>query len=222
MPPSHVPSEPLQIALGALNGELHKRLLEPGLVSVAQWNEHIAPRFKAVVDVILGSKVHARSYRVHESLYPPVSKPPRPASARSLVPIKVRPMLVSGMLATDERGPIILINSEEDPKQQVITLWHETLHLLGLKDESLVEECAVALAEACPDVLRKLAHNINVPDSNAPVPASRSTIIRECCAALDMLYERGPDRGELAWRQAWGSGVLDAAELLGKKAAEGS
>lgn len=74
--PSHVPAEPLEIAVGTLNGELHKRLLEPGLVTVEQWNEHIAPRFKAVADVILGSSVHARSYRVHESSYPPVGESP--------------------------------------------------------------------------------------------------------------------------------------------------
>lgn len=87
-------------------------------------------------------------------------------SGRATIRIEVRPLLVRGMLATDERGPVLLINSEEaDPKEQVTTLWHETLHLLGLTDEFLVEEYALRLADACPDILRRLAHKINVTDS---------------------------------------------------------
>lgn len=92
-----------------------------------------------------------------------------PSARRATVPLKMRPMLVRGMLATDEHGPMILINSEEsDPKEQVISLWHETLHLLGMTDEFLTEEYALRLADACPDILRRLANNINVPDGAAP------------------------------------------------------
>lgn len=87
---------------------------------------------------------------------------------RATVPIKVRPMLIHGQLATDEHGPVILIDSEQDEREQVVTLWHETLHLLGMTDETRVEEFAYRLADACPTVLRSLASNINVPTAAAP------------------------------------------------------
>ena len=57
-------------ALAKLNNALHAQCLETGLVTVAQWNEHIAPRLKAMADLIEGSPIHARTFRVHESLYP--------------------------------------------------------------------------------------------------------------------------------------------------------
>lgn len=85
--------------------------------------------------------------------------------ARSHVPIKVRPMLVSGMLAKDERGPVILLDSEQSPEEQVRTFWHEILHLVGIVDEVQAEELAMVLAGTCPTILRKVCHNINVPDS---------------------------------------------------------
>jgi Zn-dependent peptidase ImmA (M78 family) len=110
------------------------------------------------------------------------------------VPLKVRPMLVSGMLAKDDHGPVILINSEDDPKEQVRSLWHETLHLLGLTDEFLVEEYAMALADAVPGILRKLAHNINVPDANAPASASGLRELAERCRPAVAAYLRARDR----------------------------
>lgn len=85
-------------------------------------------------------------------------------SSRIPIPIVVRPMLVQGQLATDAGGPLILINSEEEPPhEQVVTLFHEVLHLLGMTDEFLCDEYAMKLADAAPDILRRLAHNINVP-----------------------------------------------------------
>jgi hypothetical protein len=83
---------------------------------------------------------------------------------RPTVPIKkVRPLLVNGVLATDDHGPLILIDSEQPELEQVITLWHETLHLLGMTDEVKVEQLARRLlAAACPEILRELAHRINV------------------------------------------------------------
>jgi Zn-dependent peptidase ImmA (M78 family) len=87
--------------------------------------------------------------------------------SRAVVPLKVRPMLVSGMLATDGQGPVILINSEQEEREQVIALWHETLHLLGLPEGDLVETAARQLADAFPSVLRALAHNINAPNDGA-------------------------------------------------------
>lgn len=95
-------------------------------------------------------------------------EPVRSTTTRATIPLKVRPLLVSGMLALDAEGPVIVIDSEQDPKEQVIALWHEVLHLLGLTDEFLADEMAMALAGAAPDVLRRLAHNINVPGSGAP------------------------------------------------------
>lgn len=89
-----------------------------------------------------------------------------PVSARRThVPIKVRPMLVSGILATNVDGPMILIDSEQDEHQQVVALWHETLHLLGLTDEFLVDEYAMRLAETYPDILKHLKDRINVPEA---------------------------------------------------------
>jgi hypothetical protein len=65
-----------------------------------------------------------------------------------------RPLLVSGMLAyTDSRGEAIIIDSEQEPAEQIIALWHETLHLLGLKNEDQVEAMAQRLANACPEIL---------------------------------------------------------------------
>jgi hypothetical protein len=100
------------------------------------------------------------------ALWALVDGPQSAIAARMQIPLRVRPLLVQGMLAYDERGPLILINSEEnDPMEQVRTLWHEVLHLIGMTDEFLCDEYAMRLADAAPDILRRLAHNINVPDS---------------------------------------------------------
>jgi hypothetical protein len=91
------------------------------------------------------------------------------SAKRATVPIKVLPMLVNGQLATDEHGPVILIDSEQGEYEQVVTLWHEVLHLLGMTDEGAVERIAARLAHACDTVLRGLSSNINVPNSAAPL-----------------------------------------------------
>lgn len=65
-----------------------------------------------------------------------------------------RPLLVSGMLAKGDGGDTyILVDDEQPESEQVIALWHETLHLLGLKDEAQVEAFAQLLARACPGIL---------------------------------------------------------------------
>jgi hypothetical protein len=77
------------------------------------------------------------------------------------VRVLIRPLLVQGMLGTEEtpegRMPVILIAENQTPEEQVITFWHEMLHLaLGLPgphDETWVETNAKALAAACPDIL---------------------------------------------------------------------
>jgi hypothetical protein len=84
-------------------------------------------------------------------------------------------MLVNGQLATDEHGPVILIDSEQEEYEQVVTLWHEVLHLLGMTDEGAVERIAARLAHACDTVLRDLSSNINVPNSAAPLSAKQDT-----------------------------------------------
>lgn len=138
MQPQNVPAEPLEIAFGTLNGELHKRLLEPGLVTVEQWNEHFAPRFKAVADVILGSSVHARSYRVHESSYPPVGESPWIPVGRRLPthPYTVFAVIVaSAHFQCDEDDPMVdaatyfpdekawHINHGDDDVLVTVSLW---------------------------------------------------------------------------------------------------
>ena len=64
-------------------------------------------------------------------------------------------MLISGMLATvpADRVDVILIDSEQPEAEQLVALWHETLHLLGLTDEDQVEAMAQRLAKACPEIL---------------------------------------------------------------------
>ncbi len=65
-----------------------------------------------------------------------------------------RPLLTSGMYATGDRGAVyLLVDSEQPESEQVIALWHETLHLLGLKDEHRVEALAQKLAAACREIL---------------------------------------------------------------------
>lgn len=83
------------------------------------------------------------------------------------VRIRIRPLLVSGQLAVDADGPLILIDSEQPEHEQVVALWHETLHLLGLTDEKQVEAFALELAKSCPTILLALAPRINVPESDA-------------------------------------------------------
>lgn len=81
------------------------------------------------------------------------------------VRIIVRPLLTRGMLAADGnqliKRPVIIIDSEQTEEEQVISLWHETLHLLGLTNEAEVEAIAKELAKAYPAILRRLAPLLN-------------------------------------------------------------
>ncbi len=82
------------------------------------------------------------------------------------IEILFRPLLVSGSLATKDNTTLfsstllIMINDEQPRDQQVVALWHETVHLLlmaaGIEaphDEAWVEETARKLAKACPEIL---------------------------------------------------------------------
>lgn len=74
---------------------------------------------------------------------------------RATVVVMLRPLLVEAMLATSisDQRTYILIDSEQSPDQQNLSLWHEILHLLGMEDEALVEEIAGRLHRASPDAL---------------------------------------------------------------------
>lgn len=67
--------------------------------------------------------------------------------------VEFRPLLVNGMLATEPKGRVILIDSEQSQQEQAISLYHEMLHLIGLKDEEKVEDMAQQLAEAVPWII---------------------------------------------------------------------
>lgn len=92
----------------------------------------------------------------------------RAAKPEPRIRLLVRPMLVSGQLATDPKGLLILVDSEQPEHEQVASLWHETLHALGLTDEVQVEAIARDLAEACPTILRALAPIINLSRTDSP------------------------------------------------------
>lgn len=74
-----------------------------------------------------------------------------------MIRVLFRPLLVSGAVGTIDgkagAGIVILIDSEQPEPEQLVALWHETLHLLGLKDEHQVEALALKLAAACPEIL---------------------------------------------------------------------
>ena len=64
-----------------------------------------------------------------------------------------RPLLTSGMLATAHDDVVILIDSEQDARQQSIAFWHEVVHLLvGAADEAAIDAVAERLATAVPDL----------------------------------------------------------------------
>ena len=64
-----VPTEPLQKALSDMTRELLTLLLAERRISVAEWNERVAPLLKAVSDVVEGTPIHARTYRQHASMW---------------------------------------------------------------------------------------------------------------------------------------------------------
>lgn len=70
-----------------------------------------------------------------------------------MIEIRVRPMLVSGMLASTGMRPVILIDSEQPRAQQTLALWHEAMHLLGIRDDAVAEDLARRLAAAVPEIL---------------------------------------------------------------------
>ena len=68
--------------------------------------------------------------------------------------ILFRPLLTSGMIGKGDAGNLyILIDSEQSEAEQCIAVWHETLHLLGLRDEDQIEAMAQRLTQACPEIL---------------------------------------------------------------------
>jgi hypothetical protein len=81
------------------------------------------------------------------------------SAAAGKLRIVFRPLLVQGMLASDDVGPLIFISADDTPEEQVVTLWHETVHLLlqaaghTTHDEQVVESIAHRLAAACPEIL---------------------------------------------------------------------
>lgn len=90
---------------------------------------------------------------------------------RTQFPLKIifRPMLIPATFAFQDNTTmfttqlVFMINSEQSPEEQTISLWHESLHLLlraagklPPHDEQWVEERAKALAKACPDLLEKM------------------------------------------------------------------
>ena len=55
-------------ALGSLNNTLRRELVESGYMSIKEWNEKIAPALMGVVSGMIGSRVHARTFRLHPSV----------------------------------------------------------------------------------------------------------------------------------------------------------
>lgn len=47
-----------------LTATLHEQLIDTSLVTVAQWNKHIAPRLSALSMAVEGVSVTARTYRI--------------------------------------------------------------------------------------------------------------------------------------------------------------
>lgn len=70
-----------------------------------------------------------------------------------------RPLVVSGMLATDDAGWVILVDNEQSREEQTIAFCHELVHTALLAsgqhvhDEAVVDDLASRMARACPDLL---------------------------------------------------------------------
>lgn len=87
----------------------------------------------------------------------------RDANATIAPRILFRPLLTSGCIAKGDGGyTYILIDSEQPELEQIIAVWHEALHLLGLTHEDDVEALAQRLAAAFPEILpmvKKIAYD---------------------------------------------------------------
>lgn len=72
-----------------------------------------------------------------------------------------RPLLVQGVFATDAEGPILFIDCDQSEREQAVSVWHETLHLLLCAsgyakhehDEEQIDAIAERLADACPEIV---------------------------------------------------------------------
>ena len=124
---------------------------------------HLRPRPDHVgVDdmVVLASDYFALKEFVRDLLqatFDPENQPSQFGTHLSAIEPTVRvglwPMLVQGQIATDAKGILLMIDSEQSDEEKAITLWHETLHLLGLTDEDHIEILAKQLAGAAPKIL---------------------------------------------------------------------
>lgn len=74
--------------------------------------------------------------------------------------ITLRKLLTNGMLAKGEEAFHILVDIDQDPHQQRVTLWHEVIHLLWMaggrenskQHEEVVEKLAERWAIICPEI----------------------------------------------------------------------
>jgi hypothetical protein len=81
-----------------------------------------------------------------------------PSVPCSLLTVVERPLLTSGQLSVRKGVPTILIDSEQEHSEKLVSLWHEVVHLLRAvggysQDEADVEAWAKRLAATCPDAL---------------------------------------------------------------------
>lgn len=123
--------------------------------------------------------------------------------------IKFRPLLVSGSYGESPNGPVILIDSEQPPEQQLTAMWHEVLHLvlaaLGrAHDENWIETMALRIAAACPDLLtqpratEKATEQSSAPANQLalePVPPAPGSVAG--AESLPFFKEEPPGNGPL-------------------------
>lgn len=64
-----------------------------------------------------------------------------------------RPLLVPAILAKDAIGPLVLIDNEQSEAEQIVSIWHELMHVIGVTDERQAEALAQRLAPVCPEIL---------------------------------------------------------------------
>lgn len=63
--------EPINAALGRLNSTLLEQLIDTKLITIAQWNEEIAPKLSELCMAIEGTTITARTYRLPENYFEP-------------------------------------------------------------------------------------------------------------------------------------------------------